>query len=135
MLQHGLEKRLYIAFPGRNQTVFTLSSLNANDTDSPARREKSENDINQIGIDDIGDTLVLSFEDGAYFVPLASRLAVSLQETIKSLGTGIVSVLAYKSTSDSRVPLLMQPIKYDKSSVLSKQMQISLVSNDNKNQI
>lgn len=135
LLQHGLEKRLYIAFPGRNQTVFTLSNLNANDTDSLARREKSENDINQIGIDDNGDNLVLSFEDGAYFVPLASRLAVSLQETIKSLGTGIVSVLAYKSTSDSRVPLLMQPIKHDKSSLLSKQMQISLESIDNKNQI
>jgi len=135
LLQHGLEKRLYIAFPGRNQTVFTLSSLNSNDNDSPAHKEKSENDINQIGIDENGENLVLSFDDGLYFVPLASRLAVSLQETIKSLGTGIVSVLAYKSTSDSRVPLLMHPIKFDKMSVLSKQMQISLVSNDNKNQI
>ena len=107
--------RLYCVFPGKNSTVYAPSSPNMPlqeklGGDYDYKRvvnisSETENDIEALGTDLDGKGLVVKTKNGNYIIPLASRLASLLQDSIKAEGLAVVSVESIDLADNHRIHL------------------------------
>ena len=107
--------RLYCVFPGKNSTVYAPSSPNMplqEKLGGEFKRKRivtisseKENDIEALGTDLDGKGLVVKTKNGNYIIPLASRLASLLQDSIKAEGLAVVSVESIDLADSHRVHL------------------------------
>jgi hypothetical protein len=105
--------RLYCVFPGKNSTVYAPSSPNMPLQEKLGGDYKrvvnisseTENDIEALGTDLDGKGLVVKTKNENYIIPLASRLASLLQDSIKAEGLAVVSVESSDLADSLRVHL------------------------------
>lgn len=112
--------RLYCVFPGKNSTVYAPSSPSMPVQEKLGGEYKrivkigseSENDIESLGSDFDGKGLVVNTKKGNYIIPLGSRQASLLQDSINAEGLAVVSVEGSDLADNLRFCLQMPIIAF-----------------------
>jgi uncharacterized caspase-like protein len=132
--------RLYCIFPGKNSTVYAPSSPSMPVQEKLGGEYKriikigseSENDIESLGSDLDGKGLVVNTKKGSYIIPLGSRQASLLQDSINAEGLAVVSVEGSDLADNLRFCLQMPIIAFTGEKDIADVKTVTLPSESNK---
>lgn len=138
LVRLGTRTRIYLAFPGKNATIFaphSLDEVRPVDPCAALRRitvgEESEDNISKIGRDESGKSLIIQTMGSRQLLPLGSRILPMLQESINA-ENDMTSISPSDMADCSRLVLKVPAVKFDGDVIWSESQDVQIPKREQK---